>query len=483
MERLRQIRDEGLEETGAEVDPKLVFEVCKLTLSLASRVLSQYQLTVLQRSKRIWQRNFPLINRMQNQVFGTFYTTQQRLEEIDCASERILVLLFNMEEVLLDIALWWDDEQQIAKLWTKSRGIMHTTATLLSNAFGHTFHNKCTNKSIHEFISSVLALLQVYQPYDNELDVRIHEPFWGKHPIQLPSLRQIMTCGVMGMGFVTRQRMVDSLYGFVNFLQRNVWEPTQAMWIDLFSPKSTLLLGGKTELSVLEDAQQSLQRMLQEMNFTNPSQVSLAFEKEMTRPMFNALFGDLVSLALVQVQVVKIESLKLAVDLERILRDNQFNSQLLVALPSLWVAIQVVTYSYRLARYLLLPDQDFILSQRVSVMNRIRLVMWEIETLLIQEEDGPALFSNLLLLLEEEEEEEQPVEPPSRRLLLAGQLVVQVHELVYLLHQARGMLFPGDGGEFKFNKAVGDAQYLLPRAGWSAAARLSLVRALQRQVV
>ncbi|KAH9262544.1 hypothetical protein BASA82_000410 [Batrachochytrium salamandrivorans] len=116
MERLRQIRDEGLEETGAEVDPKLVFEVCKLTLSLASRVLSQYQLTVLQRSKRIWQRNFPLINRMQNQVFGTFYTTQQRWRKLIVIVNAYWFLLFNMEEVLLDIALWWDDEQQICQI-------------------------------------------------------------------------------------------------------------------------------------------------------------------------------------------------------------------------------------------------------------------------------------------------------------------------------------------------------------------------------
>lgn len=445
MQRLRQIRDEGAE--GAEL------EVCRLALSLASRALSQYQLTVLQRSQRVWRRNFPLVNYVQNRVFGTFYTPSQRLEEIDFASKRVLGLLGDMEAVLLDITRCGNDTP---------KQVVRTTAELLSSAFGGAAFPVDGNR---EFIDAVLESLSQECPW-SALDVRAHEPLWGKRPVQLPSLRQVVTCAVVGASLAAREQLVESLYSFASFLQRNVWEPTQAMWIDLFSRPPVVLLGGKSELSVLEDAQQSLQRMLDGMHFTSPSQVSLAFEKEMPRPIYNAIFGDLVSLALVQVQVVKIESLKLAMDLERLLRDNQFNSKLLVVLPSLWVAVQVVTYSYRLARYMLFTDEGFVLSQRASVADRVQFVMWEIETLLIQEEDG-----------------NWEAEPTSKRALLVGQLVVEVHELVHVLRQARGTLFAGDRGEHKFAKAVGDAQYLLPRAGWSAPARLSLVRALQRQVV
>lgn len=87
LKRLKQIHNSDLEDSGGEVNPQLALEVCALCLRCSSQRLAVHRVTVWKRAKRTWERKFPLVNLaqnyLQNYVYGTFYTREERLVDFE----------------------------------------------------------------------------------------------------------------------------------------------------------------------------------------------------------------------------------------------------------------------------------------------------------------------------------------------------------------------------------------------------------------
>lgn len=73
-----------------------------------------------------------------------------------------------------------------------------------------------------------------------------------------------------------------------------------------------------------------------------------AWESQLPRPIYNALLGDLLRLALIQVQKQKVDLEKAMAQLDRILRQNAINLQIMAALPAILAVLGVssLLYSY-----------------------------------------------------------------------------------------------------------------------------------------
>jgi hypothetical protein len=274
-----------------------------------------------------------------------------------------------------------------------------------------------------------------------------------------------------------------------------------------------------------DDAEQSLQRMLYayrrdhglptEVDIMDMKDIHVAYEKALAHPIREAVVGDLVRLGLIQAQVVKNETLQLATEMDDIMTENHFNSQLLATLPALGmlnVAFGVLRGVWRRAR-----DET---NSKESARAQIKLALWEVQLLLIREDDGPSLYSYLTSddrgsegggseqwnqnladgilrnnTFGSQEDDDIPlqqlfiddsqallVDPTTRyRRQLAGQLITTLHHLSNILIRSRTVLFRGRDNEWL--AAMRDVGYLFAREGWTAHARLQLAQCLANELV
>jgi len=115
----------------------------------------------------------------------------------------------------------------------------------------------------------------------------------------------------------------------------------------------------------LESSEQSLMRMVLDYNASlNPeltlqeqevllagarqgdiSSVMLSYEKEIAHPIHSALFGDLLRLALIQIQKQKVDVERAMLQIDKLLKSNELNFQFMAAIPTLIVAFGI----YKLA--------------------------------------------------------------------------------------------------------------------------------------
>lgn len=72
-----------------------------------------------------------------------------------------------------------------------------------------------------------------------------------------------------------------------------------------------------------------------------------AWESQLPHPIHNALLGDLLRLALIQVQKQKVDLEKAMAQLDRILQQNAINLQIMAALPAILVMLTTSTLVYR----------------------------------------------------------------------------------------------------------------------------------------
>lgn len=386
-----------------------------------------------------------------------------------------------------------------ARLWAKSRksiGIMRELvikALNLDPALPPSNNNSHATRcnEIRDFLARVVRALEQENPIDvGTLDGH-HVPIWHRiNTKYLPSVRQVLLIVVGITAYLYRDAIGPTLTSFQNFVQVKVIEPGFDALKDIFTSAAT---EAEKKESTYQDAVDSRDRMLSMYHFNKMSDVSRSFEEQMTHPMFNALFGNLVSIGLIQAQAVKAEGLGLSANLDKILDDNKFNTRLLVALPAAFAAVMVVRYSYDFGRYLFGSSEEFELVQRSNTLEPIKLVLWEIETLLIREDDGPALFSNVVNVEEWEQDGVTEISEEGgadvvqtavsqrqyERIMLGGQLVCKVQHFMRLLIQSKSSLFKRDPE--RYYKAVESTRNLFPREGWSANARILLVQSLQRQ--
>mmetsp|Transcript_213 Transcript_213/g.341 ORF Transcript_213/g.341 Transcript_213/m.341 type:complete len:448 (+) Transcript_213:2122-3465(+) len=145
--------------------------------------------------------------------------------------------------------------------------------------------------------------------------------------------------------------------GRVNWNDIQSWANSSFAWLSehLLQPVSSII--GEVFLQqvpqivdegVLEDANSSLRSMIRNYKRSNSSMdfaenkpdgndisvLSKSYEQQIRSPIWNALNGSLIELILIQVQQLKVEGLTAMKQLDRLLRENQFNTQLISMIPA-----------------------------------------------------------------------------------------------------------------------------------------------------
>jgi hypothetical protein len=177
--------------------------------------------------------------------------------------------------------------------------------------------------------------------------------------------RQWMMCCVVGVlslyGGVKvvknwagiKMAILSTKDSILKFLNEHAYQPLVSIW-------KTIRYEEMSEVGVmtkenLENDVESLVRMVQSFHLSkNQSPLSheeslilaerarsgvipsimTSYENEISNPIRNALMGDLLQLALIQVQKQKVDIEKAMAQLDRLLKQNQINFQLLALLPS-----------------------------------------------------------------------------------------------------------------------------------------------------
>lgn len=141
--------------------------------------------------------------------------------------------------------------------------------------------------------------------------------------------------------FCNRYKIFTLLKTSASWLNSHLILPVKTILKEVFLNETPQIVS----LTIVKEASESLKRMVQNFtgNFDNSvpardisiSSISKAYENELNKPIKNMLFGDLLQLMLIQVQFVKLQGLKAMEQIDRLLRENQFNTQLLTLLPGL----------------------------------------------------------------------------------------------------------------------------------------------------
>lgn len=118
----------------------------------------------------------------------------------------------------------------------------------------------------------------------------------------------------------------------------------------------------------------------------------------------------------------------------------------------------------------------FMVHRARATRRALHLLLWELEVALIEEDDGPALYSTLIEWREESESEEENVTrnettpTVGARAVLGGRVVALAHRVLEIVESWR--LLEDDSARLQLQK-------LLPRLGWSASARIKLAQSLR----
>jgi len=178
------------------------------------------------------------------------------------------------------------------------------------------------------------------------------------------SLATIGVLGLVGIMSVKEketwsffQRISDSWLGFFS---QHVTRPLAAL-VDEIVFDHTLIVA---DIDAMNDAKESLGRMLKEYiqdmhpnvdqatladieNSLDVSILSRQYEAELKKPITSLVSGDLVRMLLIQMQFMKKELLVVMTALDELIRENQFNLEVMATVP----AVLLVYSVYHLGKY------------------------------------------------------------------------------------------------------------------------------------
>ena len=347
----------------------------------------------------------------------------------------------------------------------------------------------------------------------------MHFPVWDNGIVRLAG-RTTLVVGIFSIFFLksssNRQILSDAILSARNWFNLHLILPAKAILNELFFNK----LSRSSSREAAADAQQSLLEMLEDYRKDKGllnqnaeisiSEISKAYERAIIHPIREGFFGDLVRLALIQVQLLKSEILQLANEVDDIVVKNRFNTQLLTALPALYLVYS--SFKSIASFWYWLRDESISID---NAQEELRLVAWTAENLLIQEDDGPPVYSfltaderasegggsehwdqaaNRLLRTNsgnDDDEENvgdfifpqlmEEVDPSiSYRRKLAGKFIATLHHLNNLLIRSRNVLFRKHKKKWEFT--LREIENVFPRSGWSSHARLQLIKSITFQM-
>ncbi|GBG33966.1 Nuclear control of ATPase protein 2 [Hondaea fermentalgiana] len=204
------------------------------------------------------------------------------------------------------------------------------------------------------FCSAFDALEQVFgQRLDGLKQVPRHIKYWP----------EVMAVSALALGvgafavsrwdatLASAGRVADSMH---EFFVEHVVKPTATLVDELIFDRMLQV----SDAEAMADAQASLGRMLEDyVRESDPSLaaserarivreldvsvLSLRYETEMKKPFASLVSGDLVRMLLIQMQHLKKELLGIMSTLDELMRENQFNLQVLALMPSLVLAASV----------------------------------------------------------------------------------------------------------------------------------------------
>ena len=371
-----------------------------------------------------------------------------------------------------------------------------------------------------------------FVPISSATALNLHYPFWVNRVVKGAGYIFAGTFGVLA--FITMKRntipvIQTAAESAKNWFMTHLIEPTRAMIDELFFNHMVRT----SSRQAYDEAKASLERMLrayrkdhkieiskEENGSFDLTEVNADYEKAIIHPIRESVAGDLVRLVLIQAQALKTETLHLGTEIEDVVAENHFNSQILAMLPALGIIQLSLLFLQRLRRWTRNEAKT-----RESAKAQLRESFWEVQLLLIREDDGPSLFSYLTnddrgsegggsehwvatgggnngvsdgliplrrsSLGDDEEDitdlrpyvdETLAIEPITRyRRQLVGQLIMTLHHIINVLIRSRNVLFRGKDKVWR--SAMRDVGYLFPREGWTAHARLQLAQCLAHDLM
>jgi hypothetical protein len=210
--------------------------------------------------------------------------------------------------------------------------------------------------------------------------------------------RNWMLCAVVGavsvyggLKFVSnfssiRSNFIQTKSSIFNFFYDHAYLPLVNIWKTIRYETSDV--GGVMTRENLEEDVESLVRMVDSFHrdksiFPGSEKEALelaektrsgviptimeAYESQIPHPITNALYGDLLRLALIQVQKQKVDIEKAMAQLDRLLKQNEINFQLLALLPSI---VLISISSFLITRYYL--QRDPYQNQHKSIRSLLR---------------------------------------------------------------------------------------------------------------
>jgi len=128
------------------------------------------------------------------------------------------------------------------------------------------------------------------------------------------------------------------------WMMEHILKPSRGILEQMFFHKAQQDAIRNENAAAVSDASQSLKNMI--TNYRNRSKltdtedflvISGDYEKEVSKPLYSAFFGNLIELMLIQIQFMKKEGLETIHTLDRLLEENRLNTQLAVLGPALLV--------------------------------------------------------------------------------------------------------------------------------------------------
>mmetsp|Transcript_10427 Transcript_10427/g.18379 ORF Transcript_10427/g.18379 Transcript_10427/m.18379 type:complete len:579 (+) Transcript_10427:61-1797(+) len=142
--------------------------------------------------------------------------------------------------------------------------------------------------------------------------------------------------------------------------QEHIVEPTRSMFSQMFWNKGSQQRAAREHVVAVKDAKISLRHMIrdhasrsgasegqikQQVQELDMSLVSREYESQIQSPIRNAVSGNLLELALIQSQAVKVQLLEAMLQVDTLMEENRFNSQLVILAPSLLVVGALYSFS------------------------------------------------------------------------------------------------------------------------------------------
>eukprot|EP00501_MAST-03F_sp_TOSAG23-6_P001098 GSMAST32.ASY1.ANO1.1141.1 assembled CDS len=196
---------------------------------------------------------------------------------------------------------------------------------------------------------------------------------------------EIAMVGLLGIGIICsvafyRGKALQAMKRSINSVKRwwylHVTEPASEMFADIVFNEMIVI----SDVEAMEDSKLSLQKMIGDFlidtkgdhhNLTDAeiaiatakmdmSALSAVYDEEVKEPVKNLVTGDMVRLALIQVQFIKKELLTAMSAIDELLRENHFTAQLMATFPAFVIVSLVGLFGRFIWRVFLRSDVCFI---------------------------------------------------------------------------------------------------------------------------